>query len=269
MKKITIIGDSYGCGEWMSKSAPYANRNQFYFRDIIAGAAQDYVETHPGLEYFLGVDGHACLNISSGGSSNIHNLKKLSSSLMIDHPRHEECRFLNPDYIIWFFTEPLRDLSMYTDGKRHHNLNEELPVIRERLDKCNYNLNKLNDELIRMSFEMAQKIYDNVGVPFILVESLGNTKKYEEDYTFCKHKIDNWVGKMVNYEVPTLVSSRIFEVMNKEYLDRFDHNEIMVMLGEAGKFHDILRGREDFPDGGHPNRDQHHKLYEVVKNLIQ
>lgn len=114
MKKITIIGDSFGCGEWQTKDSAFLD-GDFYYRDPIWGFDQNYVETHPGLEHFLDKDGNACHNISSGGASNIHQLKRLASSLMIDHPRHEESRFLNPDFIIWFFTEPLRDYPQLTE----------------------------------------------------------------------------------------------------------------------------------------------------------
>lgn len=269
MKKITIMGDSFGCGEWQTKDSAFLD-GDFYYREPIWGFDQNYVETHPGLEHFLDKDGNACHNISSGGASNLHQLKRLASSLMVDHPRHEEARFLNPDYIIWFYTEPLRDYPILLgDLPMHHNMGDVIDNILERINGHNYDIYKINDELIKISMEFAQRIHNATKIPFIIVESLGTTNNMEKDYTFCESKIDNWVGDMLGgRNLPVLSSSRVIKELNDKTISNIGYATIEKLLSDAEKFWLLLKDRSDFPDGGHPDRYHHEKLYNRIKKLI-
>ena len=271
MKKITIIGDSFGCGEWQTKDSTFLSDGDFYYKTPIWWFSQDYVETHPGLEHFLEEDGNVCHNISSGGSSNIHQLKRLASSLMIDHPRHEESRFLNPDYIIWFFSEPLRDYPPINGNMPlHHNMGDVIDEVSARINKHNFDIYKINDELIKITMEFAQKIYDATKIPFIIVESLGTTKEMEKEFSFCKYKINNWVGNMFDgIKLPILLSTRIIKELDDKTLSNIGYETIEKLLIGADDFYTLLKGRKDFPDGGHPNRDRHKELFNKITELIR
>jgi hypothetical protein len=93
MSSFLLTGDSWGLGEWSQKD--YSAQFPGF---------KSWARTHPGLQHYLEQEGHQVTNISHGGQSNkvIANLLKL----------HLEAQS-NYDYIIWFQTDPFRDLRPY------------------------------------------------------------------------------------------------------------------------------------------------------------
>jgi hypothetical protein len=87
MKKILIIGDSWGSGEW----------------DVIDG---NYQVSHKGIEEYLRNDGHQVQNLSAGGSS----LHDIYHSLINEN-------YKDFDLVFCFITDPLRNFRPY--GSHH------------------------------------------------------------------------------------------------------------------------------------------------------
>jgi hypothetical protein len=86
MKTILIGGDSWGCGEWAWLSK------------------RKYGVSHLGLEQYLVDDGFSVVNCSEGGSSNRNSIDRVARQLELG----------NYDHIIWFQSDPLRDLKYTT-----------------------------------------------------------------------------------------------------------------------------------------------------------
>lgn len=82
--KVLIVGDSWGCGEWL-----YDGTN--------------YGVVHLGLEHYLREYGCEVNNLSEGGSGNQRIIDILQDR--VNMPK--------PDYIFWFQTDPIRDLRPY------------------------------------------------------------------------------------------------------------------------------------------------------------
>ena len=93
--KILIVGDSWGCGEW---SLP---------------AFGQHIQ-HTGLEFYLKEYGCNVVNKSYGGYSNDD----------IFHSLEEQIEF-SYDVIIWFQTDPLRNLRPYINNLEIFKKNKE------------------------------------------------------------------------------------------------------------------------------------------------
>lgn len=78
-KKICIIGDSWGCGEWGWKDGKYQC-------------------LHKGIEYYLKNDNYQVMNFSFGGASNLELFTHIQNKNLIDY-----------DLILYIQTDPLRD----------------------------------------------------------------------------------------------------------------------------------------------------------------
>jgi len=85
MKRVLIMGDSWACGEWQGK---------FPHSRVV----------HPGTRRYLEEAGHDVITVADPGASNWAQLNRLAS--------HQG----STEVIVWFFTDPLRDLMQ--DGGR-------------------------------------------------------------------------------------------------------------------------------------------------------
>ena len=82
---ILIAGDSWGCGEW----------------DLLPNGK--YCVTHKGIEQYFIDNGDIVTNISIGGGTNQNSVFQLQQQLSN----------MTFNCIIWFQTDPLRDLRPY------------------------------------------------------------------------------------------------------------------------------------------------------------
>lgn len=268
MKRITIIGDSNGSGEWMLNPL---NNNEpqtedFFFRNPIFGHKHRLIETHPGLEFYLTEYGHTCYNMSLGGNSNLQMLIDLQYSLSLRQPRHR-ARFMFPDYIIWILTEPLRDMNTV-------NIQEFLsnsPTYCEKVLSLMKNINdikELNLAILDFSFEIAESIYQHTKIPWIIVEGLSLTYDLEKKYNFCQAKIENWIGNAAGIVPPITATNQVF-YLSQDYLEkRFKFEQVEKLLNEYSTWVGILHNHIDFPDRIHPSREKHRELAIKINEII-
>ena len=107
--RILITGDSWGCGEWLSKDG-------------------DYHVAHNGIEQYLQDDGHEVVNLSVGGNNNLQSL------VCMEHDVDAQ----SFDRAIFFFTDPLRH-SKYDDFVRvtpKRLVQEHIDYVLQKLDEC-------------------------------------------------------------------------------------------------------------------------------------
>lgn len=161
-KKILIIGDSWGCGEWDFRLKPYGVK-------------------HPGLQKYLQEEGNIVKNISRGASDKDYVIRKLN--------QYEKYNLMNKfDYVIVFVTDIFRvGLEPSKDFWVIGNTKENILKERDRLMKVYFE--KLNSYSKPIHLIGGfQKIYDydvngfdnlNLLVPSFVELIVPNEKHWE------------------------------------------------------------------------------------------
>jgi hypothetical protein len=227
--KFFILGDSWGVGEYkivnkIMVPVPYS-----------------------GPDYFLSQMGHKVTNISQGSSSNFGQLRHAYQTLKKYHEY---------DFIIWFHTEPVRDIvetiiDDQVDGvKRYPDFLQikSYHAALEYVNTCNY--------------EFAQEtIYAEFKIPFIVIGGLGRLEDTIYNYEFAKYLIPSWIEEMlkINYKLPRnfLTWHRWAEVFNNFV---FDKSEVLAEFEQVQNYQELLKNSNLFPDNGHPCKEEYQKL---------
>ena len=262
MKRITIIGDSYSCGEWMAKNSPGYDLNSLYRKEIDNHDCL-YVETHPGIESYLNDMGHACCTFGFGGSSNLCQLSILEESLML-RPR-SRARFSSPHVIVWFVTEPLRDLINVMDDIDFISRDKE-----EILAAMNGSgsLYEFNLRVLDITFRRANHIFECVSVPFILVQGMSGSYGLEKNYDFCMHNFDTWSEDIVGRKPPVMSSMQTLISIKDKMISLFGYDEMNALMDEIREWQNYAKKCEYMPDGGHPDRRKHFELAVEIDKII-
>jgi len=219
MSEILIAGDSWGCGEWGWDSNGY------------------YVVTHKGLEQYFTDDGFTVTNISEGGIGNntvILNLKKFLLS--------------NPDYsghIIWFQSDPFRDLRPYETFTVDYTTYEGLIDKLNQLLLETYNqFNSFNKKILCLGG--VSKLNLKLILPFNnLVAAIPSIPEL----------------LLPDYQHAEIVFSDWYNLIDRQFslddLDKLLYNK---------QLQDSLIDYKDlfWPDGSHPNRVGHKKIFEYL-----
>ena len=193
----------------------------------------NYQILHKGLEQYLIEDGHTVTNVSRGRSSNSESIRRLIENLTNE-----------TDLIIWFQSDPLRDnpvnnLKSYEDIKNinYKNLQISYEVLNSIGKKiyCIGGCGRLNNTLISQ--------YSNL-IP--LIESVP-TFLYKD---FIHPEI--WISDFVWND--------LYHTLNNEVLENLLKSKQIVDSLHDGTYQDYFQ-----PDGRHPNRAGHYKIYEYVK----
>jgi hypothetical protein len=226
---ILIAGDSWSCGEW-GDPLP----GQLYYQNIQG-------VRHGGLSQYLREDGHTVTLVGEGSSSN---------SAQVDRVIQLEKKLKEFHKIIWFHTDPLRDI----DQKEMCNSREGLKQQREKLDRFQYQkLQNLGIEIFCLGgcspikIEQIQE-YTNLKVIIANLQTwfLPNVKTMDP------------LGRWWKYQNPNL-----------ELLSDFEEQERLVET-HIKKARDQKTTQEHllfWPDGLHPNREAHLRLYNYMKDL--
>jgi hypothetical protein len=225
--KILIGGDSWGCGEWGYANGDHTDPTQ-------------YGILHTGLEQYFKNDGHEVTNTSKGRSSNKDSIARLKSALGTE-----------PDIIIWFQSDPLRDNRPYDDFT---------DICDTWNNLINYN-NKLLLQHYKSLNDIGKKIYCIGGCSKIKTDFIVNFSNLVPiiesipEFLYTQHKH------------PEIWSSDWFIKVDKLSID------ILKNLAKQKKWQDKLHFgeyQEYFqPDGCHTNRKGHLKIYEHIKSVVR
>ncbi len=218
MATFLIAGDSWGCGEW---------------------GHNPYEVKHAGLQYFLEQAGHEVTNISEPGCSNIVSSSLLENSLQTGSV---------PDYIIWFQTDPLRDLRPYNNFKNITSI-ERMQLFAR--DKMYLTYKKLNN--------LDFKIYC-IGGCYKLHDTINNFKNL---HALIPSVIELCLPKFKH----TLWFSDWIPFLSKDFLDFDKLLELKAMNDSLGSDKEY---RQFFsPDGLHANRLGHQLIFDVVRDQLK
>jgi hypothetical protein len=229
MANILICGDSWGCGEW-NVTCTEVN--------------------HTGLEQYLVDSGHTVYNISKGGCSNLDSVNRIKSWLE---------RNSKVDSIFVFQTEYTRDAKHHADwqiisledlaGQWIENFYARLSEIAQE-HNCNiYIIGGASDTAY---FENMSQDYPGC---HIVCQSLTNL--IINDNSSVSDPVFSWYGKATH---------PLLELVKKKLNSP---EELLKAINLGFERESELRENPQwfFPDGIHPNRQAHRKLYNFLKEI--
>jgi hypothetical protein len=238
--KFFIFGDSWGVGEWRLQD----------------GCHVSVPDT--GIDHWLRNLGHHCTNVSVGSASNFGQLRNTYWTLKENS---------DYDYIIWFYTEPFRDIieTVINDP-------EEAKIQYPEFDssdfpRCSY--------ITQQNLQYAQMIYDEFKIPFVVIGGQCPLPDEINKHTFCRHQIKNWPAELLDLDFDFPEYTWFAWSKFRQIFAHFNLNEKNFVLSESenlDKVSVIVKKSNDsdqFPDNGHPGRAQFKNLSHRVLALVQ
>lgn len=230
--RILMIGDSWGWGEFDADS------QKLHFGQL----------SHEGTSQYLLDIGHVVNNLCCPGDNNLRQLRFLEYEL----GKNEY------DIIIWFVTEPLRNV--YEFGP--------FPSSKD-IWNYDYKLHKDYETILaiwfKLTFNNAQRIYDKFKIPFYLVGGICPIHPCIENYNFW---IDhyNWGQDIINLDQPynsAYHSRKFFE----EYGQHLDAEKTVKELKLCIQFENTMKNSTRM-QSMHPNRFEHKLLTDKIINTL-
>lgn len=207
------------------------------------GNANGHVVTHNGVNLYLQEDGHQ-----------IHNIHRFSNKDSIS-ALVEYLTFNSPDIIFYFFTDPFRDLidplnncSFIDFEYLAKDVNSFLNLHQKLLNKSLKKLDKLNRKIYVLGGcqRLIKQKYKNIE---IIVESV--SELIDENYVHPNFWDSGW-------------SSLIkFQNLEKKFFYFIEEQHKLQWNMDKDKYAEFFR-----PDGLHPNRKGHLKLYNYIKENV-
>ena len=234
---IIITGDSWGCGEW--------EHTEF-----------DYRPSHPGLEYYIKNQGKKVLNMSLPSASN--GLVKNTLEILLRTIRqNSEC-----------FSEPVESILIFkTEWSRDFDLDSIRPG-DEMIHICKwyYSLS-----------ELAQEYNVRIGIIGGLADTL-NIDKFEVEYPGLFVACQSLTNLLIHND-PVLkepVYTVDFDEKLLQYIKSINDDTsldyFLSIVSNGLERYKIFKKHKNWfwPDGVHPNRHGHKKLYDylVSKNIL-
>lgn len=246
MKKIIIVGDSWGLGEW--------GRDPIRYK---------YTVLHKGLEQYFIDYGFDVINVSEGGSSNtgsIRRLVNLLSELSDD--------ISNIDYIFFITTDATREIHRNKEKLTDALIqNKSLPLLVDKLlDSCYNELNKIC-------------LTNNLNIH--VIGGLNNLDTSIQSYKNLIPIIPSWVSLLIGHldEYKNLCNDPKFRIVNFNFaiddfiLSRCPFNIASKLIEDAYLYQEInslvFKEKIFWPDGVHPNREGHKILFETLLKKLQ
>ncbi len=283
MKRILIVGDSNGLGEWgqITPGPGVANNNN---NTIFRPFNQDkYLDSKypkpfqvvwPGFGYYLEtLFGHAVANHSFGGAGNFDAVFKSEEALGLAPP-FTASTFYNPDLIIWMLTEPIRN---YTRVEKQRLGSSEAGLIDlEKHFEASYKagidytktVRELDRTLVQVAFEGAQRVYDETNIPWIVIEGWGRTWGMENDYSFIKHVHKDWLKKILGRDIPLVTSWEGLNNIQALRPDLAETEEFKKIVNDYEEIVNYMKESDDFPDNAHPGRILHEQLAKELEPYV-
>lgn len=235
---IIVSGCSWACGEWERS-------------DLRIGLTEP---SHPGLSKYLEEAGHDVVNLGIPGGSNLQVCNKISGWI-------QRNRDIKIDKIIVFQTEYTRDWRM--------RFNEDYSKIEHHDSLCNIMIARFYNWLIELEEDADCEVYVIGGASDTLDPEIVK-KHYGGLNVVCQ----SMVNFLINHD--TTVEHPIFSWYHQESIPLVEEVKRHLSDSELQKFLvEIQRGadRENivfstpeyfWPDGSHPNRAGHKKLFDFL-----
>jgi len=235
--KIIIVGDSWGCGEWIDGS-----------------------NTHRGLEQYLLDDGYEVINLSIPAGSNKSSLQSLKNFLI-------DGDLTNLVKIFYFWTEWHRDL------RNDPYYLWDMVTIPEHVY---FRLEKFNEQTIsRIQFRLLTEIQKcsrflktPIGIIGGCSDIINIGDAHPGVYTACQSLVNLCINSSDKIENPifSMFSDPKFIIEQKK-LPYEDFNLLLKESENGIERRNLLENYADtwFSDGCHGNKSAHQKLFNFLK----
>lgn len=213
------------------------SRGEFGWKD------QKYSRLHKGLEQFLKDSNYSVFNYGEGGASNLK---------LFNRVKNEEDLTVF-DLVLYFQTDPLRD---YRENK-FQGLFESIETFRR------YQITARHNHYKRLN---------SLGVKIHLI---GGCDRIDENDLIEYKNLKCFIPSIIKFISEDLEHPNIWASDWIEYVDRSCDPELFKLIHQQKMLQDKFYGNDKVvveffqPDGQHPNRNAHYKIYEkVVKELL-
>lgn len=223
-KRFLICGDSWGVGAWRYEGNGI------------------HAIPNTGLDYYLQQLGHSVTNIARGQASNYVQLRALASHLEISN---------DYDYVIWFQTEPNRDIIDTVMGDALESAIQYPEFNIKDYAKC---MSYIKDR----NYQYAQYVYEKFNVPFIVVGGLSNIDPCIANYTFPTKVIPSWLADITDGQYD--LAENMHQNIMLSVLTHYTNVNKVYMVDELDKMKVIeesLESHPNFSNGVHPNAEQY------------
>jgi len=246
MTKIMMMGDSWACGEWVHEKTG---------EDQMDGKwTYSYQVAHQGTAQYLREAGHQVISVAEGGSNNWAQVDRLQPYHAMQRDRDSGRNLRDADVVLWFTTDPLRDLK------------DSQPTTMA-------DFQARPDSLLRGNMDTLRGIVGDR--PVWIVGGVGVVPQWVQT------RYPTWrviVPDLVRWLIPGSVLSTVHLCRGWRYgdcdLDLLDHHEreeqrASSFLWRAEHRLDSDEHRYFWPDGYHPNRETHRRLtQELILPLL-
>lgn len=233
--RILLAGDSWGCGEWKVYNPKLE-------------ASLDAIN-HKGLEAYLINDNHDVKNVSVPGASlkNIHyQVRKQGKKYLLGGEVDTDFTPYDATFVI--VTDTLRDIDRGTIWDSAYSYQDYVDIHNNKLHEFISSLNMLNQKkygqiylmggLTKVTSDLVKHTNLKIAIPSILELIVPNSKQHNVIFV---HHLDTISKRNTNKKAVKKIyaQNNLWNLYTKE--------PIM------------------WPDGQHPNRQGHFKIYQYLK----
>jgi len=244
MTRIMIMGDSWARGEWGK------------------GSDDQYQVLHPGTRRFLEEAGHSVISVADAGTSNWAQLDRISPHHSLQRNRDSGGNLADADLVLWFVTDPLRDLRDLNDLKDQDSWYTTMADFQTRPDSL---LEGNMDTLRGLVGDRPVWIVGGVGVIPSWVQAR------HPRWRVIVPDLMRWLVPGSDVSVMHLNRCWRYENCDEELLDYHEKQEQRVSNFRWRAEHRPASDEHKWfwPDGAHPNREAHRKLtQELILPLL-
>lgn len=239
--QVIICGDSWTAGEWNNEG------------NCIL---------HGGIAQYFKEDNCDVINIGYPGGTNLASIIRLDNWLNLN-THNDDTR------ILFFFTEFFREIWHYTN---HNNYSQHVNLDNE----LNRSYTEIKDSWVYRPYYRLQELAEKYNTKFYLVGGASDTIFEYDDFSidFPNLKIAcQSITNLLVYDNPHIDEPVMCKFLNDwtdPFLKSIKHDNALLTDMDLGKARsDIMKQNPQWfwPDGCHPNREGHLKLYKYLKNL--
>jgi hypothetical protein len=239
MTNIMIMGDSWACGEWGGRGTPGG-----------------YRLLHPGTELYLREAGHSVRSVAAGAGTNWAQVDRMSPHHPYQRDRGGPHSSRDTEVIIWFLTDPLRDLSPEPWPRT-------LPELR-----------RLSDQLMRARLTDMARLHPDRRL--LLVGGVAPVPPWvAAEFPQFQVVVTSLLHWLIPGAQPDLLPAlcRIWQYpdCDRGLLDHWEQVEQYraTHMWRAEHRADSAEHQWFWPDGAHPNRHAHRRLtQELIRPLL-
>ena len=236
---IIVSGCSWACGEW--------DRG-----DLHHGVS------HPGLSIYLNEAGYRTVNLGIPAGSNLQVADKISGWIL----RHADVKV---DKIIVFQTEYTRDWRMRFD--------EDYGKIERYDSLCNIMIARFYHRLIEVASDAACEVCLIGGVSDTWEPELVE-RNYPGIRIVCQSMTNLLINNHPRIANPIFswyhIESRPLVEEVKRYLNNDELDKFLIEIERGAQRENLVFGTPEYfwPDGVHPNRVGHKKLFDFLTDQL-